>query len=757
MQQFVSELSAAILRAEKQHGRVNRAQLAKRLNVATGSVYAYLNGTTLPATEVLDRLMLEVQVCREDAKRLAALRDAVQLARVREPGRRIPAGPADLPRDTPHLYGRGAELERIRTALTGERDSVTLCIVSGLGGVGKTTLAVRAARTLQAEFPDGCLFVNLLGYAAEPVMTPGEAADKLLRQLNIAAEAVPANQDRRTAMLRTELRSRSLLLVLDNAFDAAQVEPLLPAEGDCAVLITSRSNLNGLEDARHIRIAPLSARDSAELLDGLTADLDPEQMPDAAQRRLISAQCHGLPVAIRIAAAVLRSEPWPVPADIAVFHDGDRDVESLFEQSVSRLASDLAGTFTLLGVHPGPAFDLDAAAALTGTDQGQVRRQLRRLVEANLLDVPLSGRYGYHDLLRAFATRRAASTLGPDVVRQATYRIVGHYLARADAADRLLTPDRHRDGMAPAAGGNPYRYTDYHSAVQDLTANRDNLAAAAHAAFEAGLDAQCWQLAFALREFLFITNDMDLWIETHELGLAAAVRARNLYAEAITCNNLGLVLLSTGDDTAAAQLYDRARALFAANGDAQGEHTTMAHQAWIHVHRGEFEQALRLSTTALAYTTEYGNVRNTAILLRDTAHIEVSLGRCTTAVRRLLAAIELFRAIDLHVDEAMACNVLGEAYARLEMLPEASEAFERATRLGRAADSILEQARGQEGMGRIAAAQSDWPTARRHWRHALTEYLQLGDSQAVDRIKQRMTESPGGRPAQTDHEVRRTS
>ncbi len=759
LRRFVSELSVAILRAEKQHGRVNRTQLAKRLNVASGSVYAYLNGTTLPTSEMFDRVLIELGIVGEDAKRLVALRDEVQLVRLDEQQSRLPAEPVttDLPRDIRLLCGREEELRRIRAALTADRDSGALCVLSGLGGVGKTTLAVRAARELLTDFPDGCVFVDLHGYAAEPAMPAGEAADKLLRQLGIAAEAVPVNQDGRTAMLRDQLRGRSLLMVLDNAVDADQVRPLLPADGGCAVLITSRSNLNGLDDARHIRIAPLSEQDSAELLDGLTADLPADNCPDDAERAVISAQCHGLPVAIRIAAAILRSEPWPAPADIAVFDDGDRDVETLFEQSVARLAPESAATFTLLGLHPGPTVDLDAAAALAGLDRGAARRQLRRLVEANLLDTRSPGRYGYHDLLRAFAHRRAMSALSPDAQRRAIIRVVDHYLSRADAADRLLTPDRHRARMAPLPSENSYRYRDYDSAVRDLTAVRDNLAAVAHTAFDAGLDSRCWQIAFALREFAFIANDTDLWIETHELGLRAALRAGDRYAEAVTCNNLGLARLTRGDDIGAARMYEQARAVFITIGDAQGEHTTMAHQAWIHFHRGEFEEALRQSSAALAYVTEFGTVRNTAILLRDTAQIEICLGRCHDAVRRLLAAIELFRALDLHIDEAMACNVLGSGYERLGSFPEAFEAFERAAELGCTAGSILEQARGQEGMGRIAAARADGLAARRYWRLALAGYLRLGDRTAADRIKARLNTNPGGRSAGPPGEVGRDS
>ncbi len=752
-QQFVTTLNEAVLRAERRHGRVNRSRLAKQLNISTGSVYAYLNGTTLPGTDVLDRLLIELKIDPVDAKHLTTLRDSVDIAHRSTAATRknLDLAPlaTDLPRDTTRLYGRQSELGRIRVALTEECDGVVVCVVSGLGGVGKTTLAVRTARTLRAQFPDGCLFVNLHGYAAGPMVTPEGAADKLLRQLGLPADSLPSQPDRRTALLREQLRHKRLLLVLDNAFDTAHIEPLLPTEGRCAVLITSRSNLNGLDDAARIRIAPLSSQDSSALLEELVAELPPDRLPDEVVRESIAACCHGLPLAVRIAAAVLRSEPWPVsaatgdaPVDLGIFHDGDRGIEPIFEYSLARLPPEPARTFDMLGLHCGPTFDVDAAGVLAGVGRTVARRHLRQLIETNLLDAPVPGRYAFHDLVRAFANRRARKGFTPTLARQVVTRIVDHYLARLDAADRLLTPHRHRAGMAPEAAGSAHHYLDYDDAVRGLTADRDNVATAARAAFELGLDEKCWQIAFAARGFAFIANDIGLWIETHDLALRAARRAANPYAEAVTRNNLGLALLTTGDDTAAARMYEGAEALFSRLGDAHGTHITQAHQAWIHFRRGEYDEALRSSTEALAFVTRHGTPRNVAILLRDTAMIEVALDKCLDAVPKLLEALEIFERLDLHVDAAMACNVLGTAYHRLDVPARATEAFERAVELGRAAHSSLEQARGHDGMGEVAAAQQNWSVARHHWQQARIEFRRLGDTHQADAITTRLNDLP---------------
>ncbi|MFC8043331.1 NB-ARC domain-containing protein [Nocardia sp. NPDC057353] len=748
MAAFVAELQAAVVRAEKRH-RVSRVAIAKRLSVSPGSVYAYLNGTTLPGTEIFDRLLAELHIGAADAKRLVDLRDTVDIARRGGRARADappddPPPPADLPRDIPVLHGRAAELERIAAIVGAGTGGV--CVLSGLGGVGKTALAVRTARALLPRFADGCLFTDLHGYAADPATAPEVAAGTLLRQLAVAPELIPAHPDARLALLREHLNRGRFLVVLDNALDAAQVTPLLPGGGASMVLITSRSTLNGLDDVDRVQVGRLPEHEAAALLTRLTAALPADRLPDGEGRAALVRQCHGLPVAIRIVSAILRSEGWPTApsggyeVDLTVLHDGDRSVEALFEHSVTRLPAEPAATFTLLGLHPGPDFEVHSAAALVGVDRAAMQRHLRILVEVNLLESPAAGRYRLHDLLRDFAGQRAASECDAAATAVAATRIVDHYTAFADAADRVLTPHRHRSGMAPRSAHPATAPRSYSEAIRAMTAERDHLAATAQLAFDTGLDEQCWQLAFAVRGFAFVTGDIELWTRTHELALAAAVRAGNRAAAAVTRNNLGLALITAGRDGEAEQLYEQAQAQFAELGDRHGEHTAIAHRAWIHVHRGELAEALRLSRRALDFVTEHGAPRNRAILLRDTALIEVKLGRHYEAVPKLLEALEMFRAFTLYVDEAMACNVLGDAYLALSALDDAADAFQRGTVLGRMGGSIAEQARGHDGFGRVAAAQHNPETALESWRTAHEFFVAMNDVHHSTDIAARIAE-----------------
>jgi tetratricopeptide (TPR) repeat protein/transcriptional regulator with XRE-family HTH domain len=660
-----------------------------------------------------------------------------------------------LPRDTPVLYGRGTELGRILTALDGPCSAgvAGVCVVSGMGGAGKTALAVRAAHRVRALFPDGCLFLDLHGYAQASAVAPSEALDRLLRRLGVAAEDIPFHPDDRAALFRDRLDGKRVLLFLDNARDMAQVMPLLPATSGCRVLITSRCNLTALEDASRVRLGPLPLPDAFELVTALLADSSLADSIPEEERRSIALWCGCLPLAIRIATARIRDDPWPNKpwlADgnrLAILDDGERDLTSVFEYSTNGLPASLQRVFALVGLHPGPDFDTAAITALAGADEAGVRKQMRLLADVSLLtpdDQP--GRYRLHDLLHEFARHVADRILTEAERAEAMERLVDHYLRSLDVADKVLTPYRQRAGMAPTelTGTSVAVPGSYQEALAWVAAEQDNLAAACQLAFDAGMDERCWQIAFALRGFLFITKQRELWVRTHELAVAATRRAGNPHAEAVSLNNLGLGHLESGDHEKAAACYDHAAALFGRVGDEHGRNSARAHHAWVHVRRGDLDEALRESLAALAYARREGTPRYAAILLRDTALIELELGRCADAVPRLHTALDVFTKLGLHIDAAMALNCLGEAHLRLARTSEARSAFRRAAELGRSYGSPFEEARAHCGLGAIAAGESDFADARRHWDLARASYAALGDAGNEDRVRSLLAAAKSG-------------
>jgi tetratricopeptide (TPR) repeat protein/DNA-binding XRE family transcriptional regulator len=671
----------------------------------------------------------------------------------RVPRRRHRIAPVSgIPRDTAALYGRGTVLDRVLSLLSAPGPGIPgvagICVISGMGGVGKTALAVRGTHLSRALFPDGCLFIDLHGYSEASAVPPAEALDRLLRRLGASAESIPAHMDERAAAFRDRLEGKRVLLFLDNARDAAQVIPLLPAASGCRVLITSRSTLTSLEDAQRIRLDPLLLPDAIDLVKALAGDrLSAVGVPEA-EFRAVALWCGCLPLAIRIAGACVRDEPWPdrpwlTAGDrLAKLDDGERGLGTAFEYSVQGLPASLRETFALLGLHPGPDFDATAIAALAATKETDTRRRLRQLVDASLVmpgDRP--GRYFLHDLLREFARQLGGyGGVLTEVTRtEAVRRLIDYYLHTLDAADRILTPYRQRRGMAPAAEPAVGRALgSYQEALAWISNERETLATVCQLASDAGLDERCWQIAFALRGYLFITKQRELWIQTHDLAVTAARRGGDARAEAITFNNLGLAHLERGELEIAASCYDKADALFGRVGDDHGRNTALAHHAWVHVRRGELDAGLKESLQALAYASRKGLARYEAILLRDTALIEAELGRLAGAAARLLEALDMFTKLGLHMDAAMTFNSLGEVYRHLARPGEARAAFRAAAKLGAAYGSPFEEARARCGLGEIAVGESDFAEAKSQWNLALARYAALGDTGGEDRVRSRL-------------------
>jgi tetratricopeptide (TPR) repeat protein/DNA-binding XRE family transcriptional regulator len=708
------------LRRLRESAGFSLADLSARIHYSRSQISKIENGKARPS------LALAV-TCDAVLHAEGVLTELAGTLRARAAHRQHGATPVSgLPRDTPALYGREAELDRILAVLGGPGSDIDgvadVCVVSGMGGAGKTALAVRAVHRLRALFPDGCVFLDLHGYAQAAAVAPSEALDRLLRRIGVPAENIPFHVDDRAALFRDRLDGKRVLLCLDNARDVAQVLPLLPAASSCRVLITSRSSLTALEDARRIRLGPLRLTDATDLVTALLEGTPLAGEIPETERRAIARWSGCLPLAIRIAAARIRDDlwpdkPWQADGDrLAMLDDGERDLTSVFEYSTHGVPAPLRRVFVLAGLHPGSEFGTTAIAALAATDDAGVRPQLRLLASVSLLAPgDHTDRYHLHDLLHEFARHLADGMLTEADRSEAVRRLIDYYLNTLDGADRILTPYRQRAGMAPVprpptepagtAGSAPGSYDE---ALAWIAAEQDNLAAACQLAFDAGLDERCWQIAFALRGFLFITRRRELWVRTHELAVAAARRADDPHAEAISLNNLGLAHLQSGDHETAASCYDQAAGQFGRIGDDDGRNAVRAHRAWVHVRRGELDEALRESLAALAYARRKDIPRNAAILLRDTALIEIELSRYADAILRLRDALHMFTMLSLHIDAAMALNCLGEAHYRLAQTDEARAAFQRAAELSRCYGSPFEEARADRGLGAIAAEESDF-------------------------------------------------
>ncbi|MFI1303362.1 ATP-binding protein [Streptomyces sioyaensis] len=465
---------------------------------------------------------------------------------------RVPAvGPRQLPGDVPGFVNRFSALARLDRVLAGVATASiapSTCVIVGAAGVGKTSLAVHWAHGVCDLFPDGQLYVNLRGYDPGEPVGPAEALDWFLRALSVPPSAIPAEMDARSALYRSVLANRRILVVLDNAATVKQVRPLLPGSANCMVLVTSRSRLSGLiarDGAYRVTLDVLPGPEAVKVLRyGLADYRTADDENDIAE---LAGLCGGLPLALRIAAERAASRPHiPLRALIADLRDqsalwdvlsseddeeGDA-VRTVFAWSYRALPPDAARMFHLLGLHPGPEFALPAAAALAGAPLKLTRQLLDVLVGAHLVEQTASDRYQFHDLLRAYAADQAMHEESPEQRAAALERLLAWYLHTAHAAGAALdTYYRSVPLNTPAVVSPALSFDQLSDAVCWFEAEWANLRAATLAADRAGLDRYTWQLPLAFRHHYAFRSSVDGRLELLNLALTAVRRTGDRFGE----------------------------------------------------------------------------------------------------------------------------------------------------------------------------------------------------------------------------------
>ncbi|HTF08430.1 MAG TPA: BTAD domain-containing putative transcriptional regulator, partial [Asanoa sp.] len=593
--------------------------------------------------------------------------------------------PAQLPAAVPDFVGRAALLDRLDALVGDGRTTVVVSAIDGAGGVGKTALAVRWAHRVADRFPDGQLFVNLRGYETVPPVRPVDALARFLRALGIAGDRIPPDLDEAGALYRSELAGRRVLIVLDNAAAAEQVRPLLPGSPSCVVLVTSRAQLGGLtasHGARRLTVDLLTEPEAVLLLHTIIGAARVDAEPDAALA-LVRA-CGHLPLAVRIAAAQLDASPTTTldayvraldqgPLDqLAIEGDELSGVRAAFRASYDRLSLVERGLFRLLGAVPGT--DVDAAGAAALADLADVTGALDGLVAAHLVTVHRPGRFGLHDLLRAYARELT----DPAEERAAVGRLHAHYLATADAAARRLYPHMVRLPLADLPKVDEFAANP--TALAWLDAEHRNILAAIGHAATAGPVRGSWQLTDALRGYFWQTSHTVDWLAAVNASLDAAEATGDLQAQAAmhtsialaqqsqghlaeaaaefdtaadlsdragwshgqaaASGNLGVVLKNMGDFAGSARRSERALELHRANGYRPGEASTLITLGGLYHDLGELRRAADYCVTALAMHEEIGSRIGQLIALNNLAAVEHLLGE-PTAADRFRAAMEL--------------------------------------------------------------------------------------------------------------------
>jgi DNA-binding SARP family transcriptional activator/tetratricopeptide (TPR) repeat protein len=650
------------------------------------------------------------------------------------PGRAVPR---QLPAAVRHFAGRAAELA-VLEELLGEaadgRGTVVISAIGGTAGIGKTTLAVHWAHQVADRFPDGQLYVNLRGFdpAGRPV-TPAEAIRDFLHALGVTAGQVPPSLAGQGALFRSLLAGRRMLVVLDNAADAAQVRPLLPGAPGSLVLITSRHQLASLaaaEDARLITLDVLAVTEARELLARRLGAGRVDAEPEAAAG--LVRLCAGLPLALAIVAGRAAASP-AVPLAVlaaelrqaqrrldALSADGTVSVRGAFWWSYRDLGDEAARLFRLLGMHPGPDITVAAAASLAGIPPGQAAQLLAGLAAAGLLAVRAPDRYALHDLLRVYAAEQAAAQDSDTSRRAATHRAIDHYLRTARAAALVIRPSREPvTPPPPQPGVIPEQPEDAARAMDWFAAERPVLLAVTSLADEAGFDIYAWQLPWAMAEALDRHGHWRDYAATQRTALAAAARLGDTAGQAISSRLLA---------TACARLtdYDQARAhlarcleLSGQAGDQAGQ--ARAHRAfsWIAQHQDRPAEAISHTEHALALFQAIADQAGQADTLNALGWLHAQHGSCDQARLSCGQALALHRKLGNHHGEAAAWDSLGYIGHHLGRPRSAIWCYRRALALFRALGDRYHQADTLTHLGDACQAAGDDQRAWDAWQEAV--------------------------------------
>jgi transcriptional regulator with XRE-family HTH domain len=433
-----------VLRGHRRAARLTLEQLAEVSGVSARTLSDMERGRSKgpqhrTVTALADALALE-----GDARN--QLVELARDGRLRDHWTR-PAGLCELPRLVDDFTGRGAELAWMSELVSAESapGAGVAGLITGSGGMGKTTLAIRAAHVLRPDSPGGVFFLDLFGMSPRP-MTAADALRLLLRALGVADEQIPEDVPGRASVYRSLLRDRHALVVLDNAGSEEQVRPLLPGDGASRVLITARRPLAGLEGIRRLVLGPLSRPEATGLLTGILGQRAARDEESALNQ--LAGLCEGMPLALRIIGNRLVSRPGWDAAELAArlsdeehrldqFKAGDLKVATAFWMSYEQLADAAQRVFRRLAVVPGRDFDA-ALAAVAGEVAVEVAWDaLDELVDLGLLHDSASGRYRFHDLVRLFARTRLEEE-SPAEREALTARVTSWLLRMATGAATAL-------------------------------------------------------------------------------------------------------------------------------------------------------------------------------------------------------------------------------------------------------------------------------------------------------------------------------
>jgi DNA-binding SARP family transcriptional activator/tetratricopeptide (TPR) repeat protein len=654
------------------------------------------------------------------------------------------------------FVGRREELDRLDATLSaGSGGTALISAIGGSGGIGKTWLALTWGHRNLARFGDGQLFVDLRGFS--PTEQPAHPADVLggfLAALGIDRDRQPTDLDGRAELYRSVVADKRMLIVLDNAVSADQVVPLLPGGHHCVVVITSRNQLRGLIARHGARPVPLDVLTDTDAHTLLVDALGPDRtaVDKDAIAELVEL-CGGFPLALGLIAARAAADPHLPLRDVVAelrtlgLHALDSDdhaasLPSVLSWSLRRLTDRQRQVFALLAVAPGPDTGLAAAAALAGLSERDTHVVLGALADASLIDRTPGGRYGMHDLVRAYATT-VADDLSTEVREAASRRVLDFYTETAFAADRLLNPHRSLAELDPPDPGT--HVADARAAWDWFDAEYACLLAAQHAAAAYSWHDTVWWLAWAMDTFVFRRGHrherLALWLAAAD----AATHVPNPTARTNAHRALGRCYADLDRHEDAIDQLRQALALAEQADDPnQQAHTHFAlARTW--ELSGDDRQALAHVQSALAIHRRLDQPVWVAEALNGVGWYAARLGDYDTARENCRAALVLLRAHDNPDGEANTLDSLGYIDYQSGRHLEAVEHYDQALAVYRDLGNAYQVADTLDRIGHPHAAIGQTEQARTAWREAVELYREQGRHDDASRVQRQLETVAAGR------------
>lgn len=680
------------------------------------------------------------------------LRDLEHAMLVRDPSLDLMTTeePAPLPRQLPgsiaDFIGRDDQIAEIKQYFSNEvsgaaRYAVPIVGISGRGGVGKSTFALRVAHELGEAFPDGHIYVDL--QESDGDISATVLLGRFLRALGVNGSLIPDDLAERTEMYRSRLAGKRLLLVFDNATSEQQVMPLLPGSPTCAVIVTSRLRLVGLPGAHRIAIDEFDCATSLELLEIIVGNERLRAEPEAAAD--VVGYCGGLPLALRIAGARLASRPhWRI-------HELARrlkyEVRRLDELSHHGLAvrSSIATAYRSLRPRAQRLFRLFAlieapdspdwvAATLLDTHLTDADDVLEGLADAHMLDVVREPdgqvRYRFHDLIRVYAQDVLAETETEAERQAALERVLRGWLTLAEVAHRkvyggdytILHGTSPRLWLPEWADENPVD-----SPMSWLESERVALVSAIHQAATAELDELCWDLALTSVSLFEVRGYIDDWRQTAEVARALATRAGNRTGTAAMLYSLGALHVFQKRLAEAEELFSSALHIFEADDNTHGQALVLRNAALVDRLLGKYDAMFAKYEDSLAKMRAVGDLIGQASILSSMARFQIDEGDIDDARPLLIEAHDLCKKANYRRGEAHVLSRFAELHRRTGQLALARQALSDVLRAVREIGDGMGEAYALYGMGIIRRDEGRLDSAEATLAHALALAERIGD------------------------------